>query len=236
MRSLYLIAAVLCINGSFAQKVIINDPNASVRQVGSFSAISISGGIDLYLSQGDEDAVAVSASDTKYRDKIRTEVEDGTLKIGFDNRNWKWNAGKMNMIVYVSFKSIKELSASGASNIIVPGQISGDELIVTLSGASDFRGTVRMSKLTVDQRGASDVTISGKVDHLDISAEGASDLKGYGLETKNCTVKASGASDIKITVQTELNARASGASSVLYKGSGVIKEMKSSGASSVKKG
>jgi hypothetical protein len=41
-------------------------------QVPSFTGIDIGGGIDLYLSQGEE-AVAVSASEAKYRDKIRTE-------------------------------------------------------------------------------------------------------------------------------------------------------------------
>ena len=48
----------------------INDPNAEKRQVPSFTGIDIGGGIDLYLSQGEE-AVAVSASEAKYRDKIQ---------------------------------------------------------------------------------------------------------------------------------------------------------------------
>ena len=47
---------------------------------------------------------------------------------------------------------------------------------------------------------------------------------------------ASGASDIKITVNKELSAHASGASDVRYKGNGVIRDLKSSGSSSVSKG
>jgi len=64
---------------ALAQK-IINDPNAEKRNVSNFHGVEISGGIDLYLSQGEE-TVAVSASEAKFRDKIRTEVKNGVLKI-----------------------------------------------------------------------------------------------------------------------------------------------------------
>src|SRR5262249_27803009 len=64
---------------AIAQKTI-NDPNAEKRSVSSFHGVEVSGGIDLYLTQGDE-AVAVSASEAKFRDRIRTEVKNGVLKI-----------------------------------------------------------------------------------------------------------------------------------------------------------
>jgi len=48
-----------------AQEVIV-DPNAEARTLsGSFTAIKVSGGIDIYLSQSDNEAVAVSASEEK---------------------------------------------------------------------------------------------------------------------------------------------------------------------------
>ena len=53
--------------------------------------------------------------------------------------------------------------------------------------------------------------------------------------TDVCNVEASGGSDIYITVNKELVAGASGGSDIFYKGNGSVKEMKSSGSSSVKK-
>jgi hypothetical protein len=50
-----------------------------------------------------------------------------------------------------------------------------------------------------------------------------------------CNVKASGASDIKITVNKELSAQASGASDVRYKGERIIRDLKTSRSSSVSK-
>lgn len=218
-----------------AQKTVINDPNADVRAVGDFSAIDISGGINLYLSQGDEDGVAVSASEINHREHIKTSVENGVLKIWFQSDGWKYRSGNKKMMAYVSFKSIRALTASGASDIYVNEMIKADVLTLKLSGASDFKGTIETSKLNVDQSGASDATVTGKASVLDIKASGASNFKGYNLETENCTAKASGASDIKITVTKELYANASGASSIFYKGNGVSKEVRSNGASNITK-
>lgn len=229
-----LVAFLVLMNG-YAQKTIINDPNAQVRQIENFSAVTVSGEIDLYLSQGNEDAIAVSASEPAYRDKIRTSVENNVLKIWFDGKGWGYNQGNKKLKAYVSFKNINKLSASGASDVHVNGSIKGNELAIHLTGASDFKGAVDINRLSLNQTGASDITISGKASTVNIEAVGASNIKGYTLETENCTVRATGASDIKITVNKELTANATGASSISYKGNGVIKKVYSSGASSVNK-
>jgi hypothetical protein len=68
---------------------------------------------------------------------------------------------------------------------------------------------------------------------LKLTCTGASDFKGYELATDYSDVSATGASSIKITVNKELSVRATGASDVHYKGTGLIREVKSTGASSV---
>lgn len=229
-----VVVFLVLVNG-YAQKTIINDPNALVHQITNFSAITVSGDIDLYLSQGNEDAIAVSASEPAYRDRIRTSVENNVLKIWFDGKGWGYNQGNKKLKAYVSFKNINKLSASGAVDVHVNGSIKGNELAIHLTGASDFKGAVETVKLSLKQTGASDITISGTASATDIEAMGASNLKGYTLETETCSIRATGASDIKITVQKELTANATGASSISYKGNGVIKEVHSSGASSVNK-
>ncbi|HZE85227.1 MAG TPA: head GIN domain-containing protein [Puia sp.] len=237
MRRLFffLIGATLWGNLS-AQKTVINDPNAELRTVKGFHGIEISSGIDLYLSQGEQETVAVSAADPRQRDKIHTEVVNGILIIKLDKSNWIFEKGNKKMKAYVSFISLDRLDASGASDIFVDGVISGASLTMNLSGASDFKGAIRVNELFLDQRGASDATITGSVAGMaTIKARGASDMKGYDLVTESCNAQVSGASDIHITVNKELNAHATGASSVYYKGTAVIRELHASGASSVSK-
>jgi len=237
MKKILLLA--LCTAFVFAasaqdEKVFVNDKNAQPRSInGPFSAISVSGSIDLYLSQSDEEVVVVSAAETKYRDRIVTEVINGELKIHYNDKGLSWAGGSKNLKAYVSFKTIQKLSASGASDIYVNGVIKADALKVDISGSSDFKGAVDVNHLSLEQSGSSDSRISGRAENVKIEVSGASDVKGYDLVANYCEARASGASDIQITVAKELTASASGASDIYYKGQGITRNIKSSGASSV---
>jgi hypothetical protein len=127
------------------------------------------------------------------------------------------------------------LGASGACNILTDGAFSGTDLEVSLSGSSDFKGTVKMTNLKLSASGSSDIVISGTATNLKINVNGSSDLKGFEMVADYCDVSASGASDVSITVNKELKVSASGASDVYYKGTGVIKEISASGSSDIKK-
>ncbi|HTE26536.1 head GIN domain-containing protein [Flavitalea sp.] len=213
----------------------INDPNVEVRPLKGFNSIKVSNAIDLYLSQGDEEAVAVSADKVAWRNHIKTSVQGGVLKIWYENTGDGFKMGNRKLKAYVSVRDLVNLEASGASDVVIKGKLTGGDVRIEMNGASDFKGSVDLKSLDLKLNGASDATITGRVVSLKVDANGASDLKGYELETDVCTAEASGASDIKITVNKELSARASGASGVYYKGSGVIRDIKSSGASSISK-
>lgn len=214
-----------------AQKTI-SDPNAEVREAKNFQAIELSNAFDVYLTQSNEESVAVSASEIKYRDKIKVEVRGGVLIIRYDN-NGKWNTGNKKLKAYISFKAINKLNVSGACDVYVIDNWRAENLKIDLSGASNLKGNIEGQKLMVDLSGASDMTLSGRMGQLNIEASGASGFKGFEMEVEYCDAKASGASDIKITVNKELSAEASGASDVNYKGNGLIRDVKTSGSSSI---
>ena len=236
MKKIILLLAACCfVFIANAQNNIVVDANASARKVaGQFDAIKVSGGIDLYLSQSDNVAVAVSASNENFKEGIKTVIEDGTLKIFYKGEN-SWRKKDSKLRAYVSFKDIKKLEASGACDIIVTGSISTAALSIQMSGACDFSGKVKTDVLKLNLSGASDAKISGTAGTAVIESSGASDVKAYDLVTDICKVNVSGASDVFITVNNELTASASGASDIKYKGNALVKEMKSSGASSVSK-
>ena len=224
---------LVCTFHSFAQKQLVVDADAEMRVItGSFDAISVSDAIIVYLSQSDKEEVAVSAKKEKFRNKIKTEVKDNKLKIYYESENGISFKDKK-LVVYVSFKSLKKIEASGSSGIIVAGTIKVPDLELALSGSSDFKGTVSLNSLSLDLSGSSDVAINGNATTLVIESSGASDVDGFGLSTEICTASASGASDIHVSVSKELNASATGSSEILYKGEAVIKAMNTSGASTV---
>lgn len=233
MKTLFIFILSLCGMQVFAQQNIINDNNAVQRDVPSFSGIKVSGGIDVYLSQSDSYALAVSAAEQEYTNNISTEVKNGILVISFrDNNFWRKNGDKK-LRAYISFKNIESLEASGASNFYINNSLNLDNLLIKLSGASDIFGLVTITNLNLDLSGASTVKLKGSAQNIRLNSSGASDVKSYDLKVDNCVAKISGASDIRITVNNSLSASASGASSLFYHGNPEKKDVSSSGASSI---
>ena len=235
---------------------IVYDENAQVRKVPSFTAISVSSAIDLYLTQSNKNEVAVSATNDEIRDHIITEVVGGTLIIRLgDKGTWfswrKW--GNYKTKAYVSIKDIDALTASGACNVHLVNTIESPKIRIKLSGASDFKGNIKagvlMYQLTgasdykgevsansidIDGSGASSIELIGNVDDLAIEVSGASDAKLYNLTAKGAILRASGASNIGVTVTEILRANSSGASDINYKGNPNVKESNTSGASNIR--
>lgn len=221
---------------SQVEKNLVYDGNAEVRNYKGFTAVDVSGAIDLYLSQGTEDAVAVSASSDEIITRIRTEMRGNTLRIYFDGKGLNWKKwGNHKMKAYVTFKQLNSIEASGACNVKVSGKIKQEQLKIEMSGASDFKGDVEVSDLKLDASGASRITVNGTVKMLGVNANGASDIRGYDISADQCKVDASGASVVRVTVNKELNATASGASAIYYKGEGLIRDINTSGGATIKR-
>ncbi len=232
-RILLALLLMAGVTAAMAQRTI-KDENVEVRTASNFTVIKLSSAFDVYLTQGNEETVAVSASSKKYMQDIIVEVRNGVLEIDYRPKG-KWRTGNRKLKAYISFKQLDKLDVNGACDVDIVGTWKADGARLELSGASDFTGRLEMQKLSVDISGASDVKVTGNAGQLTVDASGASSFKGYDLSSDFCTAKASGASDIKITVNKELNVQASGASDINYKGQGVIRDLKTSGASSVSK-
>jgi hypothetical protein len=253
------IALFACLFIAFAMQAqtkmgVIYDENVQVRKLPSFTSIRVSSAIELFISQSNKTEVAVSASSDEYRNRIITEVDGGTLIIRMaDNRWWKWGNEDYRIKAYVSVNELYALTGSGATNIKIVNGLSAEKLKITLSGASDmkgdikagtlladlsgassFKGTVQANALSVKGSGACDFEASGSGDDLIMDLSGASSVKMYDYLVKGASVDASGASSVKVNVSGMLKVHAIGASSIDYKGSATIKDMHSSGASSVK--
>lgn len=234
---LFFLSIFLLING-YAQdeKKLVFDANAQERKVGPFKGIEISGAINLYLSQGKEEAVAVSSSESDLIDKIKTVVRNNTLYISLDTKGMNWKKWGNNQIkAYVTFTDLEKLEASGACNIKSASKMKLNDLNLELSGASDFNGEIEIGSIRIDLSGASQVTLKGTAEKATYLASGASSIKAFDMAVNFCKIDASGASSVRVLANKEISAEASGASSIQYKGEAMIKDFNSSGASSVKR-
>ena len=120
-------------------------------------------------------------------------------------------------------------ASSFSGNIVAGGTVG-----MAFGGASVFKGDCRLpGKVHAEAVGASTIKWSGYAKDMQLEVSGASDVEGYGMAVDNLKADVSGASSVDVSVNHFLDAQASGASVIRYKGQPKVK-MEASGASSVK--
>ncbi len=235
MRSLLLIILVAGSIYAKAQNVVY-DANAELRKVEKFNSVEVSGTVSLYISQGNETGVAVSAEDQKYNSKIRTDVSNGTLHISVDGGIWNgfsWTNRKLK--AYVSVIDLNRLQVSGASYATIAGTLKATNFKLDVFGASEVKGALQVKNLTLDASGASVLRLSGAAENANIEASGAVRVNAFELQVENGKFDVSGASHITISVNKELNANASGGATIQYRGSAVARSVNTNGGATIQK-
>jgi hypothetical protein len=236
-HSIVVTFILLIITSACAQttKKMVFDGAAEDRKLSGFTAINLSNAFDVYISQGTSDAVAVSKSDASGTSNIITNVSGGVLYISYRYKGWSWSSLRNNKLkAYITVKDLQKLTVSGACNVSFVDPITSDRLLVSVSGASDIEGPVKVNSLKVGASGASNISLSGTATETDFNISGACSIKSLDLITDNCAVVASGASSIRLTINKYLKANVSGASDIRYKGTVGRFETKTNGASDIK--
>jgi hypothetical protein len=211
-----------CLPGSAQQ--------SEVRQVGSFKAIKSAGGIDVYLKKGDKESVRVEASGVRLQ-QVVTEVAGTTLRIDMRSgsyRNWS-------VAVHVTYVRLEKLSASSASSIFSDEQIEAVDFEVNASSAANIELKLAVGALSADVSSAGEITLEGRAKTFQADASSAGSIDAYRLEADVVHVTASSAGDIKITAVKEIEASASSAGSIRYRGNPSRAHTSSSSGGSVKK-
>lgn len=198
------------------------------RNVESFNKVSVSGGVDLYIEQGDAYEVVVIADENVINNLI-TEVKGDELKI-YLKRNVRW---MKKADVYITVKNLRSISASGGSDVESKGVLNFDKLSIASSGGSDIELELEVDELRVATSGGSDVDLDGSAHTLKLTASGGSDFDGYNFKTKEVIVTASGGSDSNVYASESITVNASGASDVNIKGNPQQTKLKSTGSSDI---
>jgi hypothetical protein len=232
-----LLALTVGIVALKAQTTVIADANAKVRLLnGSFTAITVSDGVELYITQGNEETIAVSASDDAILQRFKTEVVNGTLKIYFDHKGLDWiNNRKRKLTAYVSFKTLEKLHASGGASVKAKNTIEAGDLEMDFSSGSRFDGSINAKTLDIDQSSGSGMDLSGKAGKLKIDASSGARFQGFGMEVDYCNAEATSGGSVRIGVNKELTGKASSGGSVRYKGTAVIHDIDVSSGGIVKR-
>jgi hypothetical protein len=204
--------------------------------VGSFHGIEVGTGIELMLSEGPED-VAVSASKDEYRDRIVTRVENGILKIHYDNQLKSINkrGESKSLKAYVAYRNLDVLNANTGAEVKINGSLKAATLKMEVNTGAEVNGELNVGTLSVKQNTGSKVTLSGKADKLDVEGDTGSKFKGDDLLTTNCSANVSTGAQVVVKTDKELQAKANTGGIIKYKGGATVVDIKTNTGGSVTK-
>lgn len=238
MKQFLTIFFLLCSLAMTAQQTkVYTDPNARLRTISNaFTRLSVSSGVQLYLTQGNEVSLAVSASDAKYEDRFKTEVVDGELKIYFDNKGITWSNDKnRKLTAWLSVKNLEALKGSAGANVVAVNELNAPTFAMEFNSGAQFKGVVKTNSLTAETNSGANIQISGTADKSAISASSGAAFKGGDLVTAYCTASANSGAAIRVEVQKELQASANSGGSIAYEGNAVVERGKINSGGSVRK-
>ena len=200
------------------------------RKTESFTGVKVSAGIDVYLKQGNNEAVSVEA-DENLQEYILTEVRDGVLNV-YSEYNIRDAERKR---VYVTMKEVNSIKTTSAGDVIGETPIKSDRLELSASSAGDIKLDVYAKDIDIDISSSGDITLSGETDKLKVDLSSAGDLNAYDLKAREADVSVSSAGDADVNVSEKIIARASSAGDINYKGDPKYVDAHSSSAGGVHK-
>jgi hypothetical protein len=176
------------------------------RPVSGFDAVSVSAAGQLIVEQTGYESLEITAEDNVLP-LIESEVRNGRLLLGPRPGT---SLHTTRPVVYrLTVVGLRELDASGASSTEIR-RLAGDSLVTQLSGASFL-------------------SAAGAVARHELHISGASAARLGDLSSRSARASVSGASYVLLRVSEQLEASASGASTLEYLGDPVVHASVSAG-------
>ncbi len=207
-------------NGVKASEFVVGSDNAETNTftVPQFTGIdsSVPADIDYYMTDG-EPTIKVTAPDN-ILGKMKFDVEDGVLKVYFEDGNQRINVGRTGIKIIASSSTLESLAirgagdfdadylkcsgfnveVSGAGDITLGSVICEGDLSIAVRGAGDIDvDGLECRTVKVDVAGAGDVVLAGKAESANLSIRGAGDIDARRLDCPDITSNVSGMGSIR---------------------------------------
>ncbi|MDH5607861.1 MAG: DUF2807 domain-containing protein, partial [Cyclobacteriaceae bacterium] len=178
------------------------------------TSLSVSEGIEVTISRGSDEKALVEASGIELSDVI-TEITGDRLKIHLAN-NLRVNHVRVR--VYLTYRQLDELRASSAASLSSDEVLEAEDLRIDVSSAASIKLAIEVRKLDVNVSSAGDVELSGHANSQRVEVSSAGDYDASELESAMADVDVSSSGKAGVFVTEILEADASSAGKVIYRG------------------
>lgn len=201
-------------------------------EVSGFDSLDIGHSFEVDIIQSQTYSLVVTVDDN-IEQYLVIDDSGGTLTLNLeDNRSYT----NVTLRAQISMPMLSTLELSGASKAEFTQFASSDSFELRVSGASEAMGDIEAGDVTIKVSGASDVHLHGEGQDLLLEVSGASHVDLEEFTVQDAALDISGASEVIVNVNGDLNVDASGASDVTYVGSPRLGDIETSGASSINSG
>ena len=184
-----------------------------LREVGNFSDVKVTSGMNVYLVQGDTTSVVVVA-DRNLQKLIETRVVGSTLEIRALANIWSAESKK----VVITTNNLRGIQGTAGSNIYTSGALTVDRLTIRASAGSNFRMELDGQYIDVSVSSGANVFLSGKAKELIARTSSGANLKAEDFQAQISDIKVSSGANAWVTTMKELTAHASSGGNIFYYG------------------
>jgi len=187
--------------------------STETRSLSDFNEISIGEAIELTLVPGNTNVANIKTSNIDLED-VLLEIRGNTLKIGLGGTRHR----NVDVEITLTYKTLGSLSISSAANVSTNGAIKASSLDITVSSAADAVLEISTNKLDIDISSAGELELSGTTTSQRVDVSSAGEYNGYDLDCEDTYVRAASAGSARVMASKKIEAKASSAGSIKYKG------------------
>lgn len=200
------------------------------RTVDAFSAIRVEGVFNVFLQQGDKEAVKVEA-DENIVPVVVTKVDKDTLVVKLKDNVSVRDMDKVN--VYITLTNIRHLETAGVGTLKCLSKLNLSQLKFDCEGVGSTELDLNVDQLNVQSEIVGGLTLSGKAKNVTINHSGVGTIDAFGLSSENLSLSTSGVGSAEVNASKTLSIDASGIGDVRYKG-GAVTHIRADGVGKVK--
>jgi hypothetical protein len=223
--ALAIIGLGSCSSNSSKENMEKGDSVTDVRKISGISHVKISGIINLYLSQGDDESLRIEGNEKAIS---LLEITDGgdLLEIRYkDENNVKDIFEDFTPDIYLTVSDLRKLSFDGVTNIKSENTFELEEVIILGDGIGTIDLSLEAKTIDATFNMMGNIVLRGKAETIKLSNEGMGQIDASELITQKMILNSSGIGKIDVYCEGELSITVNGIGSVNYSGNpNVIKK------------
>jgi hypothetical protein len=178
-----------------------------------FDRLGMGNAFNIHVTQGNTFSIR-ARGDRRNIDDLNVFKSGNTLVIEFSENGHRNHETDIN----ITMPRLEAVNFSGASESRIVGFDNGEGLDLFLSGASICQLNADYRQVDIILSGASSLRMFGIGEEIKAGVSGASVLRAFDYPVDEAAISLSGASSGRVYVASELQAAATGASTLLYRG------------------